>query len=232
MPLRCGVNILRNTGHLSKKAEKFGGECLAHQGSPKTCVLLWDHALSIPSNTSKRWMGSRPLGASWSLFCQTPLCAEGWRLLEQRILTRCVMSENWIQSHRNHRFISSSLGAPGIDQLLLVGLPHIRGVTNRGLRGVWPPFLEIGLLRPFSSFFCLFRPFSAFSAFSKGYEEHVENPEKRRRKAFLVRYPGICLNHHLLKPHLRHPKLGKWHPKHRERTTGMAASEFKLCSVS
>ena len=27
------------------------------------------------------------------------------------------------------------------------------------LRGVWTPFLEIGLLRPFSSFFCLFRPF-------------------------------------------------------------------------
>ena len=32
-------------------------------------------------------------------------------------------------------------------------------VTNGGLRGVWPPFLEIGRNRPFSPFFCLFRPF-------------------------------------------------------------------------
>ena len=34
------------------------------------------------------------------------------------------------------------------------------GVTNGGLRGVWPPFPEIGRNRPFSPFFCLFRPFS------------------------------------------------------------------------
>ena len=33
------------------------------------------------------------------------------------------------------------------------------GVTNGGLRGVWPPFSEIGRNRPFSPFFCLFRPF-------------------------------------------------------------------------
>ena len=33
------------------------------------------------------------------------------------------------------------------------------GVTNGGLRGVWLPFLEIGRNRPFSPFFCLFRPF-------------------------------------------------------------------------
>ena len=32
-------------------------------------------------------------------------------------------------------------------------------VTNGGLRGVWPPVLEIGRNRPFSPFFCLFRPF-------------------------------------------------------------------------
>ena len=32
------------------------------------------------------------------------------------------------------------------------------GVRNGGLRGVWPPFLEIGRNRPFSPFFCLFRP--------------------------------------------------------------------------
>ena len=33
------------------------------------------------------------------------------------------------------------------------------GVTNGGLRGVWPPVLEIGRNRPFPPFFCLFRPF-------------------------------------------------------------------------
>ena len=33
------------------------------------------------------------------------------------------------------------------------------GVTNGGLRGVWPPVLEIGRNRPFSPFFGLFRPF-------------------------------------------------------------------------
>ena len=33
------------------------------------------------------------------------------------------------------------------------------GVTNGGLRGVWPPFPEIGRNRPKSPFFCLFRPF-------------------------------------------------------------------------
>ena len=33
------------------------------------------------------------------------------------------------------------------------------GVTNGGLRSVWPPVLEIGRNRPFSPFFCLFWPF-------------------------------------------------------------------------
>ena len=33
------------------------------------------------------------------------------------------------------------------------------GVTNGGLRGVWPPSPEIGRNRPFSPFSCLFRPF-------------------------------------------------------------------------
>ena len=33
------------------------------------------------------------------------------------------------------------------------------GVTNGGLRGVWPLCLEIGQNRPKSPFFCLFRPF-------------------------------------------------------------------------
>ena len=33
------------------------------------------------------------------------------------------------------------------------------GVTNGGSRGVWPPFPEISRNRPFSPFFCIFRPF-------------------------------------------------------------------------
>ena len=33
------------------------------------------------------------------------------------------------------------------------------GVTNGGLRGVWPPVLEIGRNRPFPPFFCLFALF-------------------------------------------------------------------------
>ena len=37
--------------------------------------------------------------------------------------------------------------------------PRNGGVTNGGLRGVWPPFLEISRNRPFSPFFRLFRPF-------------------------------------------------------------------------
>ena len=44
------------------------------------------------------------------------------------------------------------------------GIPHNwaaanGGVTNGGLKGVWPPFLEISRNRPKSPFFCLFRPF-------------------------------------------------------------------------
>ena len=51
------------------------------------------------------------------------------------------------------------------------------GVTNGGLRGVWPPFrksAEIGL----------FRPFSTFSPFSGGCEEHLENPENGGKRPF------------------------------------------------
>ena len=53
---------------------------------------------------------------------------------------------------------------------------------------------EIGLFRPFSAFFGLFR--RARTA--------PEKSRKRRKKAFFLRYPRICLNPHLLNPHLRH----------------------------
>ena len=68
------------------------------------------------------------------------------------------------------------------------------GVTNGGLRGVWPPFLEIGRNRPF---FCLFRPFRRVRR-APGKWGYL------RKKAFFLRYPQICLNPHLLNPHLRH----------------------------
>ena len=52
------------------------------------------------------------------------------------------------------------------------------GVTNGGLRGVWPPWLDIGRNRPFSP---LFLPFSSFSG---GCEEHLENPENGGKRPF------------------------------------------------
>ena len=72
------------------------------------------------------------------------------------------------------------------------------GETSGGLRGVWPPFLEIGRNRPFPPFFCFFRPFP------EGAKSTWES-RKRRKKAFFLRYPQICLNPLLLNPHLRHP---------------------------
>ena len=45
------------------------------------------------------------------------------------------------------------------------------GVSNGGVRGVWPPVLEIGPNRP-------------FLPFAGGPEEHLENPEYLRKKAF------------------------------------------------
>ena len=55
---------------------------------------------------------------------------------------------------------------------------------------------EIGLFRPFSAFFALFRRVRRAHGKSR----------KRRKKAFFLRYPQICLNPHLLNPHLRHSK--------------------------
>ena len=66
------------------------------------------------------------------------------------------------------------------------------GVTDEGLRGIWPPFLEIIV---FQAFFLPFWPFSG------GREEHVGNPTKKRRiKAVFLRYPQISLSPHLLSP--------------------------------
>ena len=53
---------------------------------------------------------------------------------------------------------------------------------------------EIGLFRPFSAFFALFRRVRRAPGKSR----------KRKKRAFFLRYPQICLNPHLLNPHLRH----------------------------
>ena len=76
------------------------------------------------------------------------------------------------------------------------------GVTSGGLRGVWPPFLEIGRNRPFS-------PFSALSAVFWRVQRAPGKSRKQRKKAFFLRYPRICLNPTLLNPRLRHSNYQK-----------------------
>ena len=60
---------------------------------------------------------------------------------------------------------------------------------------------EIGLFRPFSAFFALFQRVRRAPGKSR----------KRRKKAFLLRYPRISLNPHLLNPHLRHSKYSEFY---------------------
>ena len=56
--------------------------------------------------------------------------------------------------------------------------------------------------RPKSAFFALFLPFAPFS----GQPEFTapEKARKRRKMAFFLRYPLICL------PHLQHPNKSQW----------------------
>ena len=75
--------------------------------------------------------------------------------------------------------------------------PANGGVTAGGLRGVCPPFLEIGRDQPFSHFFALFQKARTAPG----------NSRKQRKEAFFLTCPPSCLNPHLLKPYLRHPKL-------------------------
>ena len=49
-------------------------------------------------------------------------------------------------------------------------------VTNGGLRGVWPPFLEIGRNQPFSPFCCPFRPFPEEGLFAQISSDFLEPP--------------------------------------------------------
>ena len=64
--------------------------------------------------------------------------------------------------------------------------------------------------RPKSAKIALFLPFSPFSG---GCEEHLENPENGGKSPFFLRYPQICLNPHLLNPHLRHSKTNLKNPQ-------------------
>ena len=47
---------------------------------------------------------------------------------------------------------------------------------------------------------CRFRPFSAFFALFWGVRRALAKSRKRRKKAFSLGYPRICLNPHLLNP--------------------------------
>ena len=71
------------------------------------------------------------------------------------------------------------------------------GVTNGGLRGVWPPFLEIGQNRPFSPFFCLFCPFPEGP-------KSTRKVQKTEEKGLFPQISSDFLRPPSLKPHLRH----------------------------
>ena len=104
------------------------------------------------------------------------------------------------------KFDSMAKAGSELDQSLRHRSPkdHQHSTSDRkrgGLRGGWPPFLEIGLFR---SFFALLLPFSPFS---RALGEHLANQAKRKEKgAFFLRYPRICLSPHLSNPHLWHSK--------------------------
>ena len=70
------------------------------------------------------------------------------------------------------------------------------GVTDGGLRVSGRPSWN-------RHFLALFLPFLPFS---RGCEEPLANPRKRRKKAFFLRCPQVSLNPHLLNPHWRHSK--------------------------
>ena len=74
------------------------------------------------------------------------------------------------------------------------------GVTNGGLRGVWPPFLEIGRNRPFSPFFCLLRPFPDGT-------KSTWEIQKTEEKGLFPQISSDLLNPPSLKPPFAAPQL-------------------------
>ena len=64
------------------------------------------------------------------------------------------------------------------------------GITNRGLGGVWPPVLEIGLFRPFPAFFGRFQKTRTAPGKSR----------KRQKKGLFPQISSDLLNPPSLKP--------------------------------
>ena len=147
----------------------------------------------------------------WYLFWSFKLgfTTRSWRFLASnniRIPANLVIQTYRSEPSKKLNFSRSRLegAVPPVDcrtslvlqlrQALNIWAAAIGGVTNGGLRGAWPPFLEIGRILP-------------FSPFSGGCEEHWENPATGGKRPFSLRYPQICLKPHLLSPHLRHSKI-------------------------
>ena len=76
------------------------------------------------------------------------------------------------------------------------------GCNKWGLKGC---LAALSGNRPKSAFFT---PFSAFFAPFRRVRRAPGNSRKRRKKAFFLRFPQICLNPYLLNPHLRHSNSG------------------------
>ena len=105
-----------------------------------------------------------------------------------RMLTTSAQKEQLLTSHLSHLFTCKGWAAAN------------GCVTNGILRGVRPPFLEIGQNRPFSPFFCI------FCCFPEG-AKSTWKIQKTEEKNLL--YPQLCLNPHFLNPHLWHSKKGR-----------------------
>ena len=95
------------------------------------------------------------------------------------------------------------------------------GVTNGGLRGVWPPFLEIGQNRPFSPFFCVFRPFPEGA---KGTWEIQKTEEKGL-------FPQISSDF-LKPPSLKHPFAAPQNDECMSKVGQQSRFGSKKCTVS
>ena len=91
------------------------------------------------------------------------------------------------------------------------------GVTNGGLRGVRPPFLEIGQNRPFSSVFCLFSPFY-------GGCESTWEIQKTEEKGLFPQISSDLLKPPSLKPPGRSPEV--FPPKRESSKQGIGSFHF------
>ena len=83
------------------------------------------------------------------------------RFLQRQTMLRLAILIAWHRPHfgREARNGNNGQFCPGMPFFGHFWAAANKGVTNGGLRGVWPPFPGIGRNRPFSPFFCLFGPF-------------------------------------------------------------------------